>query len=485
VTLTTRLSLFFLTTLAAVLAAFSLTLYLLARAHLHAQSDERLDAALNTLAATAEIEPDGVEWEPKNRPLDRALLGGAVAWEVRDDRGEVIDRSAGLPGEDWLLRQRVLRPERRAGPATRNDHKGERKYPELTIQAGIALAPVRATLSWLAGVLVGLSLIVWLAALFAGRAVCRRALLPVRRMATAARAMDGTSPGARLPVSASGDELEELSAAFNGLLDRLEDAFERQKRFTGDASHQLRTPLTAILGQIEVALRRERPAEEYQRTLTRLHQQAQHLRRIVEALLFLARADAEAQLPQRDVVDLGEWLPAHLAAWSGHARGADLTLEGAAGLVEVQPELLGELLDILLDNACKYSPPGSPIAVRVHREGREVCVAVEDQGQGIAPDDLPRVFTPFFRTEEARRRGVEGLGLGLAIARRIAAAFGAELTVAGRAGSGSCFTLRLHAEPEDRDTGGKIGKLSPSSQPMEGRTPLTVPGAPRPGEKVR
>src|SRR5438045_9495412 len=113
-------------------------------------------------------------------------------------------------------------------------------------------------------------------------------------MAYHIRLMSAANLDDRLPDVQSRDELDELSRSFNGLLDRLQESFERQRRFTGDASHQLRTPLTAILGQLEVALRRERPAEEYQRVLAQVHERAGHLRRIVESLLFLARAAAAA-----------------------------------------------------------------------------------------------------------------------------------------------------------------------------------------------
>src|SRR5207237_5449928 len=114
-----------------------------------------------------------------------------------------------------------------------------------------------------------------------------RALVPVTHMAAAARSMSAADLRQRLPSPGTGDELEDLRGGFNDLLGRVEEALERQRRFTGDASHQLRTPLTVMLGQVEVALRRDRPADDYRRALTQVQQQAVHLRRIVEALLFL------------------------------------------------------------------------------------------------------------------------------------------------------------------------------------------------------
>jgi signal transduction histidine kinase len=294
--------------------------------------------------------------------------------------------------------------------------------------------------------LTGVSLAVWLLALAGGRWVCRRALRPVQVLAGSARSMDGTDLGQRLPALATADEVADLSTAFNGLLDRLQEAFERQRRFTGDASHQLRTPLAALLGQVEVTLRRERPAREYRDTLGLVHRQATHLRQIVESLLFLARADAEARLPNREPIDLAAWLKEHLRSWSDHPRSADLRLEPtpeALPPVEAHSPLLGELVDILLDNACKHSPPGSPVTQRLGREGGRVLLVVEDRGCGIAAEDLPHVFEPFFRSADARRRGVAGLGLGLAIARRIAGACGGTLTAGGSPGGGAVFTLSL------------------------------------------
>jgi signal transduction histidine kinase len=263
-------------------------------------------------------------------------------------------------------------------------------------------------------------------------------------MASAARAMNGGALDQRLPVAPAADELQDLSCAFNSLLDRIQNLFEKQGRFTADASHQLRTPLTAILGQIEVALRRDRSVEEYRQALASMQKQALHLRRIVEALLFLAHADAESRHRDLERVVLNTWLHEHLRSWSGHARSADIRIDNASDAplhVEVQPSLLGEVVDLLLDNACKYSPPGSPIAVRLVREDSRAMLVVEDKGFGISPEDLPHICDPFFRSDDTRRRGVAGLGLGLAIAKRLVEAFGGSLVIASEVGVGSKFRV--------------------------------------------
>jgi signal transduction histidine kinase len=318
------------------------------------------------------------------------------------------------------------------------------------LTVGLSLAPARATLGRLGWTLAGLSLLLWVASALAGRWLVRRGLAPMARMASAARAMKATDLHQRLPAPGTGDELADLQQAFNDLLSRLQDAFERQRRFTGDASHQLRTPLAVLLGQIEVALRRDRPAEEYRQVLSLAHAQGLQLRRIVEALLFLARADAESPLEALEVVDLAAWLPGHLAGWAGHPRAADLRPRVAADAplpVRVQPLLLGQLLDNLLDNAFKYSEPGTPVVVTASRDGDQIALAVEDAGPGIDAADLPHVVEPFYRSARARLAGRGGTGLGLAVAQRIASVFGGRIEAAAEPGRGSRFTVLLPAQP--------------------------------------
>ena len=178
------------------------------------------------------------------------------------------------------------------------------------------MAPIEAGLGTLVRGSIGLSLGLWLLAALVGRRLCRRALRPVTEMVEAARSMSADEQDQRLPVAATGDELQELGDAFNGLLARLQEAFARQRRFTGDASHQLRTPLAAMLGQIEVALRRQRSPEDYRRVLSLVHDQAAHLNQMIEMLLFLSRADAESELPDLEALDLTSWIAAQRPRWA-------------------------------------------------------------------------------------------------------------------------------------------------------------------------
>ena len=207
-----------------------------------------------------------------------------------------------------------------------------------------------------------------------------------------------------------------------------------------------------MIAAIEVARRRPRTVEEHERVLDRLHDDTVRLWRIVESLLFLARADAEAGLPDLEPLDLASWVTDHLRAWSGHERAADLRLEDCNGdrpWTRAHRPLLGQLLDNLLENAGKYSEPGTPIVVRAWLEPRSVLLAVEDRGCGIAASELPRVFEPFYRTETSRRAGQAGVGLGLAVARRIAEAHRGTITAESKANEGSSFVVRLPRVPAE------------------------------------
>lgn len=476
-TLAGRLSLFFLTALAFVLLGFSGALYGLARSHLLHQLEERSTAALDTLSAVVEIEPAGLEWEGDEHhlPLDRSGAGEALAWAVLDDKGDLVAGSRELSrllgpsllldgtglanpvawqGADWQIARRILRADASSGrpgaalPSGKEPNKP--RYRVLVLLAGVPLGPVSSTLRTLALLLIGLSLAMWITAAVGGRWLCRRALAPLATMARTAHSITTADLSRRLPGPATGDELEDLCQAFNDLLTRIQVSFEQQQRFTGEASHQLRTPLAAILGQIEVVLRRERPADEYRRVFGAVQKQAIQMRRVVEMLLFLARAEAEARLPEVEDLDLGAWLSAHLRAWEQHPRRTDICWEPDAKeplLVNAHAELLGQAVDNLLDNACKYSTPGSAIVLSGTRQGEQICLSVTDHGFGIAPEELPHVFQPFFRGPEARLRGLAGSGLGLAIASRIITALGGRIEVESAPGKGSRFVIRLPACP--------------------------------------
>jgi signal transduction histidine kinase len=507
--LTGRFSTLFLAALGLALAIFSTALYVSARVYLDRRVRERLDAALAILAAAAEIHPDGVEWEPQERALTLGEESGPdhLRWLVLDDRGRRVDHSrnldeSGIPAEGlalpdergrgrlvdrrggaWRVSRRVLRPDVIAASGSRAagqggtsmdpDHPGPFP-PYLVLIACAPLGPTEATLATLGWLLAALSAGIWLAAGVLCRGLSRRALRPLTRMVASARGLDAADPGWCLAEAGTGDELDDLGRAFNDLLARLHVAYERQRRFTGDASHQLRTPLTILIGQLQVALRHERSGEEYRRALTSALGRAEQLARIVEALLFLSRAEAEAGLPGVEPIELHRWAAEHLEGRPS-AEGGVAIVHQADGpdplWIRAHPALLGQLLDNLLDNATRHGQGSSPIVVETLRDDEGAILAVEDRGPGIAPEDLPHVFEPFYRSAQARRRGVAGVGLGLAVVRRIATACGGSVAVHSEPGAGARFEVRFPLMPAPAEPADEGDEIDLRSGPSLMRSP--------------
>jgi signal transduction histidine kinase len=471
--LVTRVSVAFLVALALALGGFSGCLYYLAGLRLRLALDQELEATLDRFPERAEGVSGRVTWaiynETGRRVESTAGTGRPMILDGRDLGPLAVDVATTIKGPDGL-RWRILARRipggggrHRGGPPDdrgkehrpkaqmHDEHKGAgpvRDRPSHVLAAWASLEPVEAEIRSLATILPLLSLGLWALAAMIGRYFGRRALAPLTLMAASARSMPFDD--CRLPSPGTRDELDEFASSFNGLLDRLHVALERQRQFTGQASHQLRTPLAALIAAIDVARRRPRTVVEHERVLDGLRNDAVRLWRVVEALLFLARAEAEAGLPDLECLDLDTWAAGHLLTWSGHERAADMRFERSDReplWTRAHPPLLGQLLDNLLENACKYSEPGMPITVRAWCEPAGVALAVEDCGCGIPAEDLARIFEPFYRAESARRLGHAGVGLGLAVARRIAATLGGTITAESEPGRGSRFVVRLPHAP--------------------------------------
>ncbi len=257
--------------------------------------------------------------------------------------------------------------------------------------------------------------------------VVRRSFEPIDRARREADRVVGLGEGKRLGEDAP-EEIRPLLHAINELLDRLDDAYQVQRRFTAEAAHELRTPVTAMLGELDVALRGARSEEEYQVVLESVRAEVSRLRRLVEGLTAMTRIDAGQVDRGRELVRAAEVANAALRA---EAR----TLEEAGNTVrlevEADPELethrslLEVALANLLRNAARYAPDGE-VVVRVSEEGKLAIFDVDDAGPGVAPDEREALFDRFARAGEARRKDRSGLGLGLPIAREVARRHGGD-----------------------------------------------------------
>ncbi len=263
-----------------------------------------------------------------------------------------------------------------------------------------------------------------LAALLAGYLVAARAAAPLRRYAATAARIDAGELTPRLQVDpASPTELRTLAITFNHMLDRLDRAFAQQREFVSDASHELRSPLTAIRGQIEVLARAEEPSAEETRRVERLTiAELARVERLVEDMLSLARLD-EGMRPAVRPVAIAPFLRELVEAAVPGVEVGELP----AGHVLADPDLISQVLRNLIENARRHAGEGGRVLVSASAAGGRLAVSVDDDGPGIDPAQRERIFDRFHRSDRSRHRAAGGSGLGLAIARSIVSAHGGRI----------------------------------------------------------
>jgi heavy metal sensor kinase len=298
-----------------------------------------------------------------------------------------------------------------------------------------------------------------------GHFMSRKALAPVALIAHEARRITERNLDKRLPVSPSDDELSHLSVTLNHMLARIDVAFRSVRDFTANASHELRTPLARLRTEAEIALFRPREADEYRQALENVHRDSVDMSGLLENLLALARAETGNEALRLSPVDLQpllqsaakEWLPiAERCSIRLHAAGFDLR-ENSEPLTVLGDRLsLLRLLRIWLDNACKFTPAGGTITIRVTPGAGEILLAVEDSGIGIAAQDQARIFDRFYRVHGDTGRQTAGAGLGLSLAALIAEQHQTRISVDSALDRGSSFEIRLvrarHNDPAEKAT---------------------------------
>lgn len=275
-----------------------------------------------------------------------------------------------------------------------------------------------------------------------------RAMRPVDEIIDQAEDIGVGSLKQRIHAYADTREYQRLVDVLNTMLERIQGAFETQRRFAADASHELRSPLTAMRGELELALRRERELPEYRRVLESTLEEVVRLARITEDLLILARADSGALLTRSEPVDVVGAIASVVERLGRQASGKAIRLEPLREgdtTVEVDPVLLGQVVWNLLENAIRFTPAGGRVRLTAHGGAEHVDLIVEDTGPGFPPDMLDRVFDRFLRADLARSRPdeVSGTGLGLAIVKGVAEAHGGAVEAANVPGGGARVTVRF------------------------------------------
>ncbi len=455
----TRLTYWYVGVLMAILLGYGAAIYLyLSRSLLKAidaalvRQVSRIELRLNALARGA---------EPPNEHSDRLTLAPDFV-ELIDRQGQVTDFAGEREEHRVALRPETLR---RAAvstdPVLENLTTGDGKPMRVAtwrslgddgvldyfIRAGYLLSDLQSaqrqmliTLGAAMAIALGLGG-------YGGWLLAGKALRPVDRITAAARSISASNLKERVDVPKTADELSRLAHTFNQMIARLDEAFDRERRFTDDASHELRTPLAVMRSEIEIALRRVRPPEEYHLVLQRLLDEILRLSNLADDLLMLARSDTGRLMLEKNVLQLdqlGREMGDFVRPLAAERRiKLDFISQSPGPSVIGDQRRLKQLLLNLLENALKFTPANGRIKMSVSSAGGEAILSVEDSGSGITPEDLPYIFDRFFHQSQRGEDGKVGHGLGLSICKWIAEAHGGRIEVQSTVGAGTQVKVHL------------------------------------------
>lgn len=291
----------------------------------------------------------------------------------------------------------------------------------------------------------GLAVIVFLAAL-GSCVIIGRSLRPLRRITESAREItDGSDLSRRIQLSPGRDEVHELADTFNDMMGRLERSFDAERQFTSDASHELRTPVTVILAECEMAEKMPEDTEAVQESVTEIHKQARKMSELIGKLLAYTRLEQGTRRIDREELDLSG-LVEDVCEEQRTVAARNIRIECETShdvLVNGDVALLISLVQNLVTNAVKYGKDGGHVWVKVYSEGSKACVSVRDDGIGIGEEDLACIWNRFYQADRSRSDESRGIGLGLSLAQQIARLHGGRITASSRPGEGSEFIFSM------------------------------------------
>jgi len=433
-----RLTLWYTSVLAAIVLVLSSGVFLFVRANLFRGLDQGLERDFAVISQVAAAEPNDIREAETEYSVElfRLIKDGRPFYETAAFRKAGLDSVEGLPpsGVRTVRSSAGGRLRLKAGPVS----------PGFFLVVAEDEEPARSALRTLLVILL-LSFPAALAlAAFGGSVMAGRLLKPVADLAARAEKISSESLSARLPVENPADEFGRLAVVVNRMLARLEDSFERLRRFTADASHELRTPLTVIQNVGEVALQEDLDPAAFRDRIGSMLEDVGRLTRLVDSLLTLTRADAGSVSIRRGKVDV-----THLAGQAAEdmrplaeekGQSLSMAMDGAATVMADEATLRLAVVN-LLDNAIKYTPAGGAVTVLSRVRGSEVVLEVTDSGPGIPPEHRDRIFDRFYRIDKDRTGRDGGAGLGLAITKWAVEANGGRIELDTGEGQGSSFRL--------------------------------------------
>ncbi len=318
--------------------------------------------------------------------------------------------------------------------------------PGFALQVGVSLQATRGIQADMLRILVILVGVTVVLAPLGGWFLANRALIPIRATAKTAAEISETDLTRRMDLKSAELELQQLVQTFNAMLDRLEQAFLRQRQFTADAAHELRSPLSIIQTGLEVTLSQDRTAPEYRTVLVSLSEEVQRLSQLATTLLMLARAEMPTMASPWAALNLSDLLTVVVDQFMLLAAEKQLTITTdipASLIMDGDETGLIQVMVNLLDNAVKYTPAGGQIAVMAQQTSSHIEFSVKDDGLGIPIEEQVPIFERFYRLDPARNRHQGGFGLGLAIAKKIVESHHGTIHVVSEPGQGALFVVQL------------------------------------------
>lgn len=473
-TVSLKLTAFYGAVFGCIMLALCTMLYLLFAKELYQSADRAVEREASILAKTISIHVGGLTQRKAQRleaamkhvratGLERGIMEQGKYIQILDRSGHVLYRSPNLVDHALPVNRTSLEkpiadeaPLQPSSPGITSPNLHHVRILTLPfqkealfaffVQIGYYPDEIQWTLRGLLNTLLILTPGALLLACLAGWTMTRMRLRPISKIAEAARRIGARELNQKIEIYQGRDEIGRLVEAFNEMLRRLNETFAALRRFTDDASHELRTPISIMKGEVEVALKRSRSPEEYQQVLKSMVEEIEFMSKIVEGLWILSRGECGGLMLELEPISLDGLLSEVCEEAKMLARGKSLSVSlGTMEEVTVKGDkrLVKQLLYNLVDNAIKYTPVGGRITLSLEKTPPSALILIEDTGIGIPEESLPRIFDRFYRVDKVKAREIGGSGLGLSICKWITEAHGGTIEVSSRLGHGTKVSVRL------------------------------------------
>jgi signal transduction histidine kinase len=447
-----RIALYYIVATAIIAAIAFLTVFVIVENTVYSNLDKDLSYEARKHTKEIQIKNDSIlfinkaEWEEREH---REVQVNPVFIQLIDNQGRIMDKSPNLKeqqlpfqlaktGDHINLRMTDLAIRQAQIPIERNGKV------EGYILAAMSLEASNMVIKNLRNTLLISYPILLIGLFFISSYLAGRSIEPIQAIIGTTNTITKNNLNERVPLPQNKDELFELSSAINELLERIQNAIQRERQFTSDASHELRTPLATLRGNLEILIRKPRTQVEYEEKVKYGLSEIDRMTNMVEQLLLLARLDSNQKLEENNSVSVVTQIDEILTRYQSqiNSKQISISLNAEEAQNSMVPKYYSQLiLDNIINNAIKYAPERSKININIAaEEGRTIC-SISDNGLGIKEEDLHHLFNPFFRSEALNHKHITGVGLGLSIAKKAADAAEAQIKVVSQLGEGTEFTI--------------------------------------------